>query len=135
MLEKDGTPKMLWSGKWSPICGHHFWGNQYGSKSFCQKLGYPNGKHVRASSSYSEDAIQVGKCNEGEVLTRCTAGWNSRVLGRSGINCNRGQRVKIKITCDGYSSNSAISSCGMKRVLICCWFFLSHVTLNIHTHY
>ena len=34
-------------GKWTPICGHWFWDNNYGARLFCKQLGYNNGRYTK----------------------------------------------------------------------------------------
>ena len=37
-LTEEKTPEVLWNRKWTPICGHLFWNNEYGPNLFCQRL-------------------------------------------------------------------------------------------------
>ena len=108
-LEKDGTPMFFWKGHWSPICGHQFWNNQHGAKSFCNKLGYNNGKQLRTHKGYDEDAIRIGDCKDGESLEECTGGCNDKGVGDG--NCSAGKNVGITITCDGQILDTFLSSC------------------------
>ena len=115
-LEDDGTPLVFWNDKWSPICGHWFWNNQYGAELFCQKMGYTSGTLVNGievrGGPYSRDAIRVGQCNNGDTLERCTGGCNEYEVGNGGCaNCVAGEDVKIKIACQGGSTKS--SSCNV----------------------
>lgn len=101
-LEEDGTPKMYWNGKWSPICGHWFWDNHLGARTFCKKLGFSTGKYERLNKPYSDDALLVGRCRKGEPLTKCTGKCNNKYVGNGRCGkCKRGEKVAIKITCAG----------------------------------
>merc|ERR1711881_521945 len=102
-LEKDGTPMLFWKEKWSPICGHYFWDNQHGANTFCKKLGSPSGKQERASAKYGEESIQIGRCNKDVDLTECT---------KKKSYCHAGDKVAIRITCEGLKSDTVSSSCG-----------------------
>ena len=107
-LTEDNTPYVYWEGRWSPICGHCFWDNNYGATTFCKKLGHPSGSFERTSKTYPSNALKVGKCRSGEDLTACTEGCNDRYVG-DGNDCSQGNTVGIKITCDGEGLN--VTSC------------------------
>ena len=110
-LEANGTPKFFWSGKWSPICGHWFWNNQEGSKSFCKKLGYGGGTLTKSAGTYLDDAIALGQCNVNEDLESCSVGCNDKTIGNGCIDCRAGEKVSIMITCDGLDAGTSDSSC------------------------
>ena len=72
-------------------------------------MGYPSGKQNRGRK-YSKDAIDVGKCINGDALDRCTGGGNGyKVAGDN--SCSAGKDVKITISCQGDSTKS--SSCNV----------------------
>ena len=106
----------------SPVCGHYFWNNQNGAKSFCKKLGYIDGTQngFKSGQTYSEDAIRVGRCNPGEDLESCSNKCNDKELGnineKGCSNCAAGQPVKITITCDGHVQNTKASTCRGKAI-------------------
>jgi len=93
---------LFWKEKWSPICGHYFWDNQHGANTFCKKLGYPSGKQERASAKYGEESIQIGRCNKDVDLTECT---------KKKSYCPAKDKVAIRITCVGPTSDTVSSSC------------------------
>ena len=107
-FEENSTPYIVWDNVWSPICGHYFWDNQHGSELFCQKLGYTSGTFERSNQKYSKDAIDVGRCNPGDTLEKCTGGGNGYIVGSDNW-CSAGKGVKITISCKGDSTQS--SSC------------------------
>ena len=110
---EDGHPMLFWDGKWSPICGHWFWDNHHGAKSFCKKLGYESGKYLRTNEAYEEDAILIGRCRKGESLEKCTGTMNRYTLDFR--MCRAGEKVAITISCDGVTPLS--SSCkGMPQL-------------------
>ena len=112
----DGTPYLFWGGGWSPICGHWFWNNQHGAKSFCEKLGFIDGTLNKENSEYCEDSIEIGMCNSGDTIDSCTGGSNKYSKTEW---CQTGNQVKITITCNGNTKNSELSSCtGKARNLI-----------------
>ena len=43
-------------GKWTPICGHWFWDNNYGASMFCRKL---NPKYKQGSQSICKWAVFI----------------------------------------------------------------------------
>ena len=106
----------------SPICGHYFWNNQNGAKSFCQKLGYIGGTQIGLGlgKTYSEDAIRVGGCKPGEDLESCSSKCNDKELGNvneAGCkSCAAGRPVKISITCEGHIQNTKASTCRGKPI-------------------
>ena len=118
-LEKDGTPKFFWSSEWSPICGHWFWNNHYGAKSFCNKLGYTNGKQYGygADQTYSEDAIRIGLCSDGQNLESCGGSCNDKGVGNGCVKCAAGEKVKITIRCEGHDQITESSCKGNDETL------------------
>ena len=115
-LGSDGIPYVFWSGDWSPICGHWFWNNQNGAKSFCQKLGFADGSFNKENSEYCEDAIEIGACRPGEMINSCTGGSNE-YKKTSWCQTGGGNAVKITISCIGHTQDSAQSSCEGKMRL------------------
>ena len=116
----------FWKGRWSPICGNWFWDNQFGATSFCKKLGYTKGVQERANEKYDEDAIRIGKCNEGESLEECTAGCNEKGLGDGCAKCSTGNDVRVTITCEGHTPDTFLSSCkGIPQITVAKVFAIS----------
>ena len=110
----DGTPEFFWRAEWSPICGHWFWDNQNGARSFCQKLGYINGTQSGRGLGhrYAKDAIRIGTCKTGEHLESCSEGCNDKGVGNGKCaKCAAGEAVKITVTCDGHTTNTVSASC------------------------
>ena len=106
-LEKDGTPMLFWKEKWSPICGHYFWDNQHGATTFCKKLGYSSGQQERANTNYDEISIIIGTCQQDQDLAEC----NDLRNNLASIYWGKGGPA-IRITCEGHTSGTALSSCG-----------------------
>ena len=113
-IDADNIPYLFYGGKWSPICGHHFWDNDYGAKAFCNKLGYNYGIVSRGGHGhYDQDAIEVGKCKAGEDINSCTAANNfytNTGWCKKGTE-NNGKGVKIMISCEGHSKGTKKTSC------------------------
>ena len=103
-LQTDGTPFLFKDDRWFPICGHYFWDNNHGAKSFCKQLGYTEGWISETRLTYSEDSIRVGKCEEGEYLMSCTGDDNSYETGGS---CSAGNDAGISIECAGQGERYA----------------------------
>ena len=116
---------------WVPICGHFFWDDQIGANKFCQKLGYNSGNVSKiGSESYSVDAFKIGKCGKNDTLLECGEGCNDydnsgRCNDDRNLDCSAGQPVKIKISCEGNSSE--ISSCKGRLNLYSKEFFLAFI--------
>ena len=106
---------IFWTNSWVPICGHFFSDNHIGANKFCQKLGYGSGNVSKVETgSYSVDALKVGQCGENDTWPECGGGCNDYDVGgrcndNKNLDCSAGQPVKIKITCEGESSE--ITSC------------------------
>ena len=115
-LGSDGIPYVFWSGDWSPICGHWFWNDQNGAKSFCQKLGFADGSFNKENSEYCEDAIEIGTCRPGEMISSCTGGSN-KYKKTEWCQAGGDNAVKITISCIGNTQDSAQSSCEGKMRL------------------
>ena len=112
-ITHDGIPEFFWGSRFWPICGHWFWKNNYGAKSFCERLGYPDG-HVIGEGlgmKYTKDAIRVGKCYEGEELESCTGGCNDKGVGNGCAKCAAGENVKISIRCKGHTDGIEKLTC------------------------
>ena len=116
-LEADGTPKVFWANAWRPICGHWFWDNNNGAKSFCQRLGYSDGVIEKTKIAYDEDAIRLGRCNSNEDFLSCSDGCNDLGIGdgRKGCKCSQGNEVGIRISCDGMTAGTEHNSCDGKN--------------------
>ena len=112
-LKADGTPEFFLRKQFYPICGHYFWNNQHGAKSFCKKLGYLYGEFQRKlGQKYDVDAVLLGACYQEEALESCSAGCNNREVGNTNCgNCKSGENVKITIRCDGHAEGLEVSSC------------------------
>ena len=114
-LEADGTPNVFWENKWRPICGHWFWDNNNGAKSFCQRLGYSDGVLERTNSAYTEDAIRLGRCNSDEDFLSCSIGCNDKGIGDGCQRCSAGNIVGIKISCSGMVAGTESTLCDGKN--------------------
>ena len=82
---------------------------------FCRKLGFDRGVARATGGVAGADAMPVGACGVGELLTRCSKGTNAwGRLGSSstaGAKCAKGQSVGVAIHCSGRSFGRP-SSCG-----------------------
>ena len=108
-LKDEKYPEIWFNGKWSPICGHYFWDNDYGASLFCQKLNstYTSGivkKHY--SIPLASHGIRVGKCTrQDNSLLSCTGGCNDLQVGGvcsnnpNGAKCGVGQGATHEIEC------------------------------------
>ena len=114
-IDADGTPKYYVTNKYVPICGHWFWDNNNGAKSFCQRIGYSNGAVSRTYQAYTEDAIRLGRCSWGEDIQSCSSGCRDKGIGNGCSNCAAGQNVGIKISCTGLTTGTEINSCDGKK--------------------
>ena len=94
-------------GHWSPICGHWFWDNNYGTTLFCQMLDstYTSGivKEHR-DIPLASDGMRIGKCTSNDnSLISCTGGCNDLELGGQCSNhpsfCGAGQGATAEIEC------------------------------------
>ena len=73
-LTEEKTPEVLWNRKWTPICGHFFWDNQYGPNLFCKKLDskFIYGKFTKRLDKLIErDSIWIGNCGSGDDWLSC----------------------------------------------------------------
>ena len=113
-LKNKKIPEIWFKGKWSPICGHNFWENNYGASLFCQKLNtsYTSGKVIRRffKNFCQSDGIRVGGCTRlDNSLSSCTypgtVGCNDLKVGGHGSNnskisnCGRGPAYTHEIEC------------------------------------
>ena len=98
-------------GKFSPICGHGFWDNQYGAVAFCQALGFTGGTVRKDRGKYQQDAVMIGICNSFNEIDRCAGGYNTYDFA---TNCRVGNNVKVFVACDENTSGSVSSSCSGK---------------------
>lgn len=47
------SPQIFQDGTYHPICGHWFWDNNEGAKSYCKQLGFADGEIIEgADESY-----------------------------------------------------------------------------------
>ena len=74
-LREEKYPEIWFNDKWSPICGHYFWNNNYGATLFCQELDstYTFGSIKNSGIPLASDGIRVGKCtSQDNSLSSCT---------------------------------------------------------------
>ena len=108
-LLSDNTPELQFNGKWSPICGHYFWDNDFGADLFCRKLGFTSGgtvigrKRGNGKFELSSDAIGIGRCSGSDNdIFKCSAGCNDLGLKSScytASRCRSGEESGIRIQC------------------------------------
>ena len=108
----DGKfPWVKWAGKWSPICGHWFWNNNYGATLFCKKLDskYTSGTIKRRTDRPLKDnGLKIGSCGSTDKdLDKCTAGGNTLSTTKSG--CAKDEKASVEINCFLPSSMFSIS--------------------------
>ena len=93
----------MWNGKWTPICGHLFWDNDYGTNLFCQKLDskFDYGKFTKREDKQLEsDGIWIGKCLSEDNWLSCTGGCNElETGGECHGNCDAGEVASLEIEC------------------------------------
>ena len=85
---------------------HHFWdpdttnsGAQHdGATTICKKLGYATGTQQRTREAFSDDALDIGKCGDGEALDACTKGSNDRAFTDW---CKAGNGIGVTVECSG----------------------------------
>ena len=102
-------PEILLNNKWSPICGHFFWGNDYGATLFCQQLNstYTSGIAIRRYNiPLASDGIRIGKCTDQDnSLSSCTDGCNDfPQLGgvcsnMANAKCGAGKKATVEVQC------------------------------------
>ena len=85
-LVDGGKPEVFYNNRWRPICGHYFWDNNNGADLFCQQLnqGYLSGtinKGTVAEYYLDSDALQIGRCRNGDRWLNCYGGCNSLQVG------------------------------------------------------
>ena len=118
---KAFVPEVLFEGKYYPICGHWFWNNTNGAKTFCNLLGFKNGIKANTNVAYSVDAMPVGQCKSGEALTKCTAGGNA--WGNFDVSdgwCKKGTNIGVTVTCDSPGmSRSCVFGCWSRIYIVC----------------
>ena len=109
LVLRDGKfPEVFLNGKWSPICGHWFWDNDYGAELFCQKLDptYTHGTVTkRRDKPLESDGIRIGKCLSGDIRggdkwLGCTGGCNDLGTGNGCAQCAAGQGASVEIYCE-----------------------------------
>ena len=86
-----------------PICGHYFWDDHAGATLLCQALGFTTGyMKIYRNAFPHNDAMPVGRCRPGELLTHCTRGGNAwGNLHYQGGWCKRGKRIGVAVMCRG----------------------------------
>ena len=98
----DGKYPEVWlNGKWSPICGHGFWDNNYGAIMFCRKLNplFISGIVRKGRERLESDAIRVGRCDINDKWLQCTGGCNDLGIGNGCAKCRAGEDALIEIKC------------------------------------
>ena len=110
-MREEKYPEIWFNHKWSPICGHHFWDNNYGATLFCRELlnsTYTYGTVTeRRDIPLEIDGIRIGHCNyEDTSLFSCTGGCNDLEVGGQCSNspagygqCVAGQGATVEIEC------------------------------------
>ena len=107
-MKKEKYPEIWFNGKWSPICGHYFWNNDYGARLFCQELNstYTSGRVKKLNYiALASDGVRVGKCtSQDKSLLSCTGDCNDLQVGGTCSNdrngkCGVGQGATVKIEC------------------------------------
>ena len=106
-MREEKYPEIRFNDKWSPICGHYFWDNNYGATLFCQKLNstYTFGSVKNTGIPLASDGIRVGECtSQDNTLSSCTGGCNDLQVGGQCSNdpngkCSIGQGPTIEIEC------------------------------------
>ena len=105
---KDGSvrfldkkfPEVFYNGKWSPICGHVFWDNQFGATLFCNQINetYLSGFEYNSGSILYDDSVSIGGCNKNtESLLEC----GSFDENYGGCSLGDGASIAIKCCCSG----------------------------------
>ena len=111
-MQEEKYPEIWFNDKWSPICGHYFWENDYGATLFCQKLNsnYTFGKSKkRLDRSLASNGITVGECtSQDKSLLSCTGRCNDLQegglsCGQSGGKCDVGERALVEVECSSGS--------------------------------
>ena len=103
MVEDEAfVPEVLYEGQYYPICGHNFWDNDDGATTVCKALGFISGARIRTDAVYKVDAMPVGKCNSGEALDDCTAGYNEwGNFNYAKGHCKEGNPIGVQVICKG----------------------------------
>jgi len=114
----DGRPDIFWDGAWIPICGHHFWDDSVGAEIVCSMLGGSGGTVKNLGATYESDAMPVGRCQMGNLLTQCTMNEGSPFgnLDYNGVQCRMGEEVAIRIDCQDPPPMSASCKDGSNEV-------------------
>ena len=106
-MREEKYPEIWFNDKWSPICGHYFWDNNYGAALFCQKLNstYTFGSAKDSGIPLVGDGIKVGMCtSQDNSLSSCKGGCNDLQVGGHCSNnengkCGDGQGGTVEIEC------------------------------------
>ena len=68
-------------------------------------MGYAEGGEMRVvRGTFGEDAMNVGACNAGERLNKCTAGWNEFAVTD---HCKAGNGISVEVKCKGAANGDA----------------------------
>ena len=111
-MQEEKYPEIWFNNKWSPICGHYFWENDYGATLFCQKLNsiYTFGKYKkRWDKPLASNGIRVGACaSQDNSLMSFTGGCNDLQEGGQcsndgGGKCGVGVGPSVEIECSSGS--------------------------------
>ena len=117
-LNNDEIAEIYYSGKWMPICGHHFWNNNNGATLFCQQLGYHRGIIKQESKSRQvplpNDGFRIGECKKNDIWPHCAGGCSDHTVGGTHCSdCQSGAMAGLKIECSNGTTKSA-SLCSYK---------------------
>ena len=99
---------ICWNERWSPICGHYFWDNDYGVNKFCKALGYDYGDLRKGNKKSQSQGFWIGKCKKHDSFPHCTGnkrcnkmslGGTCRINILGGPSCNKGHHKIFKVKC------------------------------------
>ena len=93
---KRFVPEVLYEGKYYPICTYSFDNNHIGATTFCKLLGFNKGFALTTWGQYDKDAMLLGKCMDGDELTKCTGGNN---YWGDLTTCKKGSPVGVEVEC------------------------------------
>ena len=103
-LNNDEIAEIYQHGKWIPICGHWFWGNNNGATLFCQQLGYFSGivkeESIAGQVPLPDDGFRIGECKTNDIWGQCTGGCNDHTIGGTHCSdCRSGAMAGLRIEC------------------------------------
>ena len=98
MTLEGNVPKICYDDRFVPICGRHYWDNNFGARLFCKMLGRCGGTVSKTKIDLVEDAYHVGKCSSTDTdINTCSGGNNERKLGED--DCEKGKESVVHISC------------------------------------